>query len=314
MTDGILIFPGTVREIEEDKGPSSKVTEPTSLVVLNTLEDKIWYNWSKADIIWALVSYRVIDGNDKLVDDLLVKDDYEDLYEELIDFLLTNLNHFKHVWNEFKYNEKDKKIYVLKAWEEILDNSRAVDIKLLVDETYFTNIEVSSEWVIIFVLWKDWFGMSWYISDFEDEYDKHIEDFPDEAYLQMISKDSKKHIDSMNINRDYLIWAIILNFWYDVSILKDLGTYRLLEFLTEKIFTELWDEIEGLLSSWEYGKINIDPFSKLFLQIVINKWQDAFLKFLSYAFVVDEETSNIYIKLMDWENEVCCISKGMVNR
>lgn len=273
--------------------------------VENIIESK-WYNWSKFDIIWILLSNSSSYTDENLASQML-SEDYNELYIEVIEEICKIWdNLYSERGYTFKYDEKTRLIYFIESDSDSFDKSDKIDISLVPNKDYsFTNLEVFYKWELMFMISENGFAVAWYDSNIDDDNldDDNLDD--DEWYYNILWKLEKSHIDSMNIDRDNLIaaiscnfWSYILNSWKELSHLDENWKYFLLDLLTEMIFLFYW---------WKY-KLIIEPFSKLYLQTVVKNWDWEYLQNLIYDFEYDEETWNTDICLYDWNSKILRIN------
>jgi len=132
--------------------------------LLGILTNEESYKWSKNDIIWALLSHGTLDVDWDSVD-LLLQEEYLFLYEKLSDFICSIWEVSYHErWYTFKYDENKKCIYFMDISSIGSPEIYRLDIKLITKEDYSsTSIEISYEDNIMFILWEEWYGMTWYI-------------------------------------------------------------------------------------------------------------------------------------------------------
>jgi len=277
---------------------------------INNIVEHKWYNWSKNDLIGALLSQWTLDVDWDSVD-YLYEEEYSFLYDRLIEFVESVWEKtFFHLWYTFKYNKEEKIIYFIdNSTIKLNKSSYKLDINLIVSEDYSdTTIEISHDNNIILVLSNGEYGLTWYIPWQQDD----LIDIDDEEFLSEIWEKEKSHIENMKIDRNNLMWAISSNFWdLIVSSWEQIGslwiywTYLLLSLLTEMIIEKFWEEYDLI----------VEPFSNLYIQMIVENSEKSFLKNLSYKFEVDPKTfqttillheeDKVLFKIEKWNIKVC---------
>ncbi len=127
------------------------------------------YNWTKNDIIWALLSNGTLNVDIDSVDCLL-DEEYSFLYNSLSDFLCSvwEVSYFE-MWYTFEFNKNEKCIYLVDIGTIRSNISHRLDIKLITKQDYSsTSIEISYKGNIMLILSEEWYGMTWYIPWYDD--------------------------------------------------------------------------------------------------------------------------------------------------
>ena len=271
----VIQFKDYIKPVEE----TITTTSQKSSEIIDNSENLL----NKSDIVAAMIMCYNGDIDQYTADDMM-KLNYYDLYEKMLDMIVDNLYPiYSSLWFNVEYNKDDFYIYLEKDWK-----ISKLDINLIPTKDFSDiTIKILYKWELLFLANSQ---TTWRVDILPEDIDTLEEQ---DIYFQNISEKERVLIQKNTSTKNMMISSIITNFSdYIVSetdmidVLSTYTRYQLMHLLAAVICTKYWEQ----------HNIILNPFCPLLLQ----KANSKNLENISYKLNLNE---NNYETSIDIYNE-----------